>query len=113
MACKSSIGSVSCGLARAGLLREEKRVRIVTLPAASITANSEPVGLQHRCFKRPSSVEVVSGGIGVGSLRAQVPFSGLQRRFLSSNAAPLGVIDAILPHFDQAMPLLKVSSGEW
>lgn len=47
----------------------------------------------------------VSGGVSVGSLRAHEPSSGLHRRFLSSKVAPFDVIDAILPHLDQAMPL--------
>jgi hypothetical protein len=52
----------------------------------------------------------ISGGVSVGSLRAHEPSSGLQRRFLSSKVAPFEVMDAMLPHFDQAIPLISISS---
>ena len=56
---------------------------------------------------------LVSGGQSAGSLRAHEPSSGLQRRFLSSKVAPSGVNDAMLPHFDQAIPLVGVSGITW
>lgn len=79
-------------------------VKIVTLPAASITANSDPVGLQDRCFSGPPSM-LPSGGVRVGSRRPQLPSRAEQRRFRNSKFAPPGVIDAMQPHFDQAIVL--------
>ena len=105
MPCKSSAGSPWQCLDSVGLFSDEKIESIVTLPAASMTANSEPVGLQQTCFRGPPSKFAVSGGVLVGSLKSQVPFSGLQRRFRNSKTAPSGVIDAMLPHFDHAMVL--------
>lgn len=84
---------------------------MATLPAASMTANSEPVGPQHRCFKGPPSLLGLNGGVRVGSLRPQVPSRQEQRRFRSSNVAPPGVIDAMLPHLDHAMVLQTVNRG--
>lgn len=95
------------------MFREEKIDRIVTLPVPSMTASSEPAGLQHRCFKGLASGVVLSGGIRVGSLKAQVPSWGEQRRFRNSMVVPFGAIDAILPHFDQAIALRRVSACRW
>lgn len=94
------------------MFRDEKIDRMVTLPAASITANSDPVGLQQICFKGPPSKLEVNGGVLVGSLKAQLPSSGLHRRFRNSNTAPSGVIDAMLPHFDHATVLDYVNGVE-
>jgi hypothetical protein len=105
MPCRSSAGSIEHGLLRLGLFSDENIVKIVTRPAASITARSEPVGPQERCFKGPPSKAVVKGGVTVASLKDQEPLSGWHLRFLNSNAAPLGVIEAIHPHLDQAIPL--------
>jgi hypothetical protein len=58
------------------LFKDEKTARIVIRPAASITAKSEPVGLQERCFKGPPSNAEEKFGVTVGSLKAHVPFSG-------------------------------------
>ena len=110
ISCKSSAGSDPHDLLRLGLFKEENTARIVILPAASITAKSEPVGLQERCFKGPPSKAEEKLGVTVGSLRAQVPFSGWQRRFRSSKAAPFEAIAAMLPHFDQAIPLSRVKN---
>lgn len=74
-----------------------------------MTANSEPVGPQQICFKGPPSRFGVNGGVIYGSLKAQLPSSGLQRRFRNSKTEPSGVIDAILPHFDHAIVLAWVS----
>lgn len=82
---------------------------MVILPAASITANSEPAGLQERCFKGPPSRAGVNGGVVVGSLRAHFPSPGWQRRFLSSKAAPLELMVATLPHLDHAIALVNWS----
>lgn len=38
-----------------GLFKEENICKMVTRPAESMTANSEPVGLQERCFIGPPS----------------------------------------------------------
>ena len=91
------------------MFRDEKRDKIVTLPAASIAANSEPEGPQHRCFKGLVSVPLLSGGVRVGSLSAQLPSREEHRRFRSSRVVPPGAIDAILPHLDQAIALRIVS----
>lgn len=69
-----------------------------------MTASSDPVGLQARCFKGPS-IPIAKAWVSVGSLKPHSPSVGLQRRFLSSSVRPLGEIDAILPHFDQAILL--------
>lgn len=82
-----------------------------TLPAASMTASSEPVGLQHKCFKEPPSKPWLNGGVRVGSLRHQEPSREEQRSIRSSNVAPPGVMDAMLPHLDQAIALRTVSRG--
>lgn len=58
------------------MFKDENTARIVIRPAASITARSEPVGLHERCFKGPPSSAEEKFGVIVGSLRAQVPFSG-------------------------------------
>lgn len=105
------MGSIWEFLESVGLFRDEKRDNIVTLPAASITASSEPVGPQQRCFKGPPSMLELNGGVGVGSLRAQVPSREEQRRFRSSIVAPPGAMDAMLPHLDQAIALRRVSYG--
>lgn len=76
ISCKSSAGSDPQDLLRLGLFKDENTARMVILPAASITAKSEPVGLQERCFKGPPSNAEEKLGVTVGSLRAQVPFSG-------------------------------------
>jgi hypothetical protein len=91
------------------LLREENIVSRVTLPAASITANSDPVGAQHKCFKGPPSGFCVNGGVFEGSLNTHSPFSGLQRRFRNSKASPSEETDATLPHFDQAIVLQELA----
>lgn len=78
---------------------------MVTLPAASMTASSEPVGPQHRCFSGPPSMVWLNGGVRVGSPRLQVPSREEHRRFRSSSVLPPGVIEAMLPHFDQAIAL--------
>ena len=59
--CKSSITSVWQFLLKLGLLSDEKIERMVTLPEASITASSDPVGLQDRCFSGPPSGEAKLG----------------------------------------------------
>jgi hypothetical protein len=105
------VGSIWACLERVGLFRDEKIDRMVTLPAASMAASSEPVGLQHRCFKGPPSKVWLNGGVRVGSLRSQEPSRDEQRRFRNSNVAPPGVIDAMLPHLDQATALRTVSRG--
>ncbi len=58
------------------MFKDENTASITILPAASITAKSEPVGLQDRCFNGPPSNADEKLGVTVGSLRAQVPFSG-------------------------------------
>ena len=105
MLCKSSAGSASQLLLRLGLFKDENTANMVTLPAASITARSDPVGLQQICFKGPPSSIDEKLGVTVGSLRAQVPFLGWQRRLRNSKAAPLAAMLATLPHFDHAIPL--------
>ena len=84
---------------------------MVTLPAASMTASSEPVGPQHKCFNGPPSMVWVNGGVGVGWLRAQEPSREEHRRFRSSSVLPPGVIEAMQPHFDQAIALRQVNRG--
>jgi len=73
--CKSSITSDWQFLLKLGLLSDEKMERMVTLPEASITASSEPVGLHDRCLRGPPSGEAKLG-VTVGSLNAQVPSRG-------------------------------------
>lgn len=102
------MSSCAC-LESVGLFKDEKSDRIVTLPAVSIAASSEPVGPQHRCFKGLASTPWLSGGVRVGSLRAQLPSREEQRRFRSSNVVPPGLIEAMLPHLDHAIALRTIS----
>ena len=81
---------------------------IVTLPTASMTTKSDPVGLQETWRSGPPSGAGLEEEVIVGSVRAQVPFVGSQRRFLSSKALPVEVILAMLPHFDQAIDLQAI-----
>lgn len=87
------------------MFKEAKIERIVTRPTVSMTAKSDPVGPQQRCFKRPPSRFAVNGAVGLGSLRPQEPVRGSQRKFLNSRAVPSVVKEAMLPHLPQAIAL--------
>lgn len=83
---------------------------IVTRPTESITANSDPVGLQVTWRKGPPSGAGFEDEVMVGSLKAHVPFDESQARCLSSKDVPFDAMLAILPHFDHATCLQIVST---
>lgn len=87
-----------------------KMVRMDIRPTASITAKSEPEGLHARCFSGHASTLIDDDGVMFGSLSDQSPSSGLQRRFLISRLRPSDEMEAMLPHFDQAILLNQFNS---